>query len=296
VQHDILHQPAHSLAVVRLAVGDEFNCEVGSVVSLSGGLRVGARAKETEPGGGLLARVWGAFKLTAMAGVDLMVARVSAESTGGEVTLAPSAPGDIVAVDLAEGALVLHAGSYLGSDVTVRLDGEWAGLRGLLGRSGLFFMRATGTGTLLVTSFGAIHRRALAPGERYAVRAGHLLGYRDGMGSEVRMVATEGSWLKRFFESSTVGGGMGLVVELEGPGEIWLQTRSPQAFVTWIDQRLPHRAHVHVTRTVAEGGGRGDGGGGGGGGGARVTVEPPTVAGVGVEPIRPSRTRPVKGR
>jgi uncharacterized protein (AIM24 family) len=38
---------------------------------------------------------------------------------------------------------------------------------------------------------------------------------------------------------STLFSGEGLVVELTGPGMIYMQTRSPQALINWIIPQLP---------------------------------------------------------
>jgi uncharacterized protein (AIM24 family) len=38
---------------------------------------------------------------------------------------------------------------------------------------------------------------------------------------------------------STMLSGEGLVVELTGPGRIYLQTRSPENFIDWLAPKLP---------------------------------------------------------
>jgi uncharacterized protein (AIM24 family) len=38
---------------------------------------------------------------------------------------------------------------------------------------------------------------------------------------------------------STVFSGEGLVIEMTGPGRIFIQTRSPQALINWIIPQLP---------------------------------------------------------
>lgn len=42
-----------------------------------------------------------------------------------------------------------------------------------------------------------------------------------------------GSW------KTTTLGGEGLVSRFTGPGRLWLQTRSPQHFLDWLNPKLP---------------------------------------------------------
>lgn len=55
--------------------------------------------------------------------------------------------------------------------------------------------------------------------------SGHLVAFTDGIGFSVRRV---GGW------KSTLFSGEGLVVDLTGPGTVLMQTRSQDAFLTWL--------------------------------------------------------------
>ena len=72
----------------------------------------------------------------------------------------------------------------------------------------------------------------LAAGESYTVDTGHLVAFSERLGFEVRRIGG----LK-----STLFSGEGLVVELTGPGRFWLQTRSEDAFLTWLIPKLPQQ-------------------------------------------------------
>ena len=97
-------------------------------------------------------------------------------------------------------------------------------------REGLFMLRCTGSGDILVSSFGAIRAVDLAPGQTYIVDTGHVVGWDDGVGYEVQKL---GNW------KSTFLGGEGLVVKVTGPGRVYIQTRSPESFVAWLTPKLP---------------------------------------------------------
>jgi uncharacterized protein (AIM24 family) len=91
-------------------------------------------------------------------------------------------------------------------------------------------LKVHGSGTLIVSSYGAIDEIELGPGETFTVDTGHLVTFTEGIGFRVRKV---GSW------KSTIFGGEGLVVDLTGPGTLTLQSRSEDAFLRWLVPQLP---------------------------------------------------------
>ncbi len=152
---------------------------------------------------------------------------------GGEITLAPPLPGDMSILDLHGETLLLQSGAYVASAESISLDTKWTGARTFFASEGAIMLRATGTGPLIFASYGAIHERNLAAGERYKVDTGHLVAFSDGMGFSVQRIGG----LK-----STIFSGEGLVVELTGPGRLLMQTRSEQSFLAWL---LPHIPQKH---------------------------------------------------
>jgi uncharacterized protein (TIGR00266 family) len=94
-------------------------------------------------------------------------------------------------------------------------------------------LRAAGAGMVLLSSYGAIHPVNLAAGERYVVDTGHLVAFSDNIGFQVRKVGGI---------KSTLFSGEGLVVELTGPGMVLIQTRSADAFLSWLIPRLPTKS------------------------------------------------------
>ena len=91
-------------------------------------------------------------------------------------------------------------------------------------------LEASGTGKLLVSSYGAIFERQMGAGEKYVVDTSHLVAFDAGMGVQPKAVGGI---------KSTLFSGEGLVIELTGPGMIYMQTRSPQALINWIIPQLP---------------------------------------------------------
>lgn len=221
---NILYRPSFSLGVIRLGPNEEIRVESGAMVSMSQGVTV-----ETKAAGGLLK----SLTRSILGGESFFQNTFRASAQGGEVTVAPALPGDLFVLELRNESLMLQSGSYVASEMGINLDARWGGARTFFASEGLIMLRASGTGKLLVSSFGAIHEVNLGAGETYTVDTGHLVAFSEGIGFKIRRVGG----LK-----STVFGGEGLVVDLTGPGRVLLQTRSTDAFLSWLIPHLPQPA------------------------------------------------------
>ena len=221
MQVEIRYRPSYSLALVRLDPGEAIRAEAGAMVSMSPGL-----ALETKVTGGLLA----GLKRSFLGGESFFMNTYRAPAQGGEIALAPVLPGDMIVRELRDESLLVQSGSYVASSEGINLDTKWSGARTFFAREGLIMLRVSGTGKLILSSYGAIHEVDLGPGESYTVDTGHLVAFTEGMGFKVRTVGG----LK-----STLFSGEGLVVDLTGPGKVLIQTRSEDAFLAWLIPKLP---------------------------------------------------------
>lgn len=221
---NILYRPSYSLGVIRLGPNEEIRVESGAMVSMSQGVVV-----ETKAAGGVLK----SLARSVLAGESFFQNTFRASASGGEVTVAPALPGDLFVLELHNESLMVQSGSYLASEMGINLDTKWGGAKTFFASEGLIMLRASGTGKLLLSSFGAIHEVNLGRGEMYTVDTGHLVAFTEGIGFKVRRVGG----LK-----STIFSGEGLVVDLTGPGRVLLQTRSMDAFLSWLIPKLPKRS------------------------------------------------------
>jgi uncharacterized protein (TIGR00266 family) len=218
---EIRYSPAFALGVITLPPGGEVKAEAGAMTSMSGGVEIETRAQ-----GGMLA----GLKRSVLGGESFFINTFRAPS-GGELTVSPTLPGDIVHLPLdGSRALMVQSGSWLASDTGVQVDTKWGGGRTFFSGEGLFLLRCTGAGDMVVSSFGAIERRELRPGEVLKIDTGHIVAFEEGLGYQVNKV---GGW------KSTLLSGEGLVATFTGPGSLWLQTRSPADFVGWLVPKLP---------------------------------------------------------
>lgn len=122
----------------------------------------------------------------------------------------------------------------MAGDVGLTVDTKWGGAKSFFGGEGLFVLQVYGTGLLLVSSYGAIHRKRLAPGERYVVDTGHLVAWEGTTQYQLRKAASG------FFRSMVSG--EGIVAEFMGPGEILIQTRNLAALAGILKPFFPSQS------------------------------------------------------
>jgi uncharacterized protein (TIGR00266 family) len=216
---DVRYQPSYSLAIVGLDPNESITAEGGAMVSMTSNVEI-----KTEMRGG----VFGALKRSVLGGESMFLNTFQCRGTAGEITLAPALPGDIAVTQVTGGPFYLQSGSFLASDTAVNVDTTWGGARTFFGSEGLFLLKATGTGNLIFSSYGAIHAVQLS-GTPYVVDTGHIVAFTGGLDFDVRRV---GGW------KSTILSGEGLVCEFRGSGILYLQTRSSQAFLSWLVPQL----------------------------------------------------------
>lgn len=223
---EILYRPSYSMAIVQLAPNEGISVEAGSMVSMSQGITL-----QTKAAGGLLA----SLTRSILGGESFFLNQYHAPAEGGTIALAPALPGDMAVLSQdGERALMVQSGAYVASSSGIQVDTRWGGAKTFFASEGLFLLRCSGVGDLVLSSYGAIHELTLDVGERYTVDTGHLVAFDEGIGFQVRTVGG----LK-----STLFSGEGLVVDLTGPGRVLMQTRSTDAFLTWlvpqVQRRLP---------------------------------------------------------
>jgi len=229
---EIKYQPSYSLALTSLQPNESIRVEAGSMVAMSDGVTL-----ETKMAGGLLA----SLKRSILGGESFFVNTYRAPASGGEIMLAPPLPGDLAVIDMQGQTLLVQSGDYVASSEGIQVDTKFGGAKTFFASEGLFLLKCTGTGTMLLSSYGAIHERTLGPGERFTVDTGHLVAFPESVGFAVRAVGGI---------KSTLFSGEGLVVDLTGPGRILMQTRSSDAFLTWlvpqVQRRMPQQQHPQI--------------------------------------------------
>lgn len=219
---EVKHAGSFVMASIILQPEQTINAEAGAMISMSGNVELHSEMK-----GG----VFGALK-RAVGGESAFVSTFTARGRSGEVNFAPGTPGDITGIEMRNQMFRVQASSYLAGDPALKVDTKFGGAKSFFGGEGLFVLEISGTGLLLISSFGAITRKVLQPGEQYVVDTGHLVAWEAHMQYNLRRAAKSG-----FFRSMTSG--EGLVAEFNGPGEILIQTRNLAAFAGMLKPFFP---------------------------------------------------------
>jgi len=227
---EIKYRPSYSLLEVQLPPEGFITAEAGAMTYMSSNIEVKTRTRMDESG------LWGTIKVSVLGGETLFINDYIARGVQGKVGFVSAPLGDItrLEVDDAKGYIV-QSSAYIASTPRVKLDTQWQGFtKGLFGQN-LFMIKTQGRGDIFVNTFGAIDKHELAPGEKLVVDNFHLAALGTTCQYQVRMFGG----LK-----STILGGEGLVTEVTGPGEVYVQTKNPQEFVNWLWRYIGPRVHA----------------------------------------------------
>jgi len=187
----IENRPSYAIAKIELTRKEKINAETNTLVSMTNGIKIETKVIEGE---------------------NLFVNTFEALNDYEELILAPASVGDIDHINL-DGAFYLQSKSYLASGKDITIDTQWSGSKTFFSKEDISLLKASGKGELVFSSYGAIYKRTIKEGERYVVDTGHIIGFSDSIYYTVKYIGG----IKR---------GKGFVVELEGPGDIFIQTRN----------------------------------------------------------------------
>lgn len=230
MQQMIKYEPSFSMLQLSLAPNEIIIAEAGSMVARSSNLQMEVKLNAGRNAGffGKLKAVLIALLRKLVGGETFFVNHFSAPQ-GGWVWLAPALSGGIRHIPLRGTSMIFSAGAYLASMGEIDLKMRWGGLRAILSKEGAFFVEASGTGEVWVTSYGAVDE--VYCNGSYIVDNGHIVGFDSSLNFKIR---SAGGGLMGFMAS-----GEGLVCEFQGQGRILIQSRNTGALVNWLTPMLP---------------------------------------------------------
>jgi len=215
------HNPSFAVARITLSAGESVKAESDAMMASSIGVSVEAKMQ-----GGLMK----GLKRSMLGGESLFVTTFTAASDGDWVDVAANLPGDIAVLEVTN-QLNLTKGSWLANSDGVELDTKFGGFKSLAGGEGGFLVHATGSGTVVVSTYGALDTIELGADERLVVDSGHLVAFDATVEFTTRKVSKGiGASLKS---------GEGLVMEFTGPGRVLTQTRNTDSLIGWLTTELP---------------------------------------------------------
>lgn len=137
--------------------------------------------------------------------------------------------GDILHYPVTEIGLVVQSTSYLASESDVDIELGFQGFRSLFSGESLFWLNITGSGNVILSSFGAVY----AVDGEFLVDTGHIVAFEKTLNFEINKAGF--SWLGAFLS------GEGLVCRFKGQGKVFCQTHNPGAFGRAVGFKLPPR-------------------------------------------------------
>lgn len=224
MQVEVRHSPSFAVARLNLQPGEQAQAESGAMALMSFGVTVEAQMQ-----GGFMK----ALKRSALGGESMFISTYTAHPQYASwVDVAPRLPGDLAVIDVQpQRALVVTKGSWLASEPSLSIETQWGGSSMLFGGEGGFVVRLAGQGTVVVSSYGALDAIDLPAGQGFTIDTGHLVAYDDGMNVQVRKVS------KGWIQSAKTG--EALVMDIQGPGRVWTQTRNQGELIEWLTSVLP---------------------------------------------------------
>lgn len=227
MRYEIQYRPAHALATVHLEPNESVRAEASAMVSISSSISVETQGRSAA-GGGILR----SLKRSVLGGESFFTNLYTARQGSGHVSLAPGLCGDMVAHEVTPShTLFIQGSSYVCAPDSVALDTKFQGLRSLFSGESMFFLKATGSGPVLLNAFGAIE--ALDLDRELIVDTGHLVAFTSGLEYTVEKAGS--GWISSYLS------GEGLVLRLRGRGRVYLQSRNPNEYGRTVGGLLPPR-------------------------------------------------------
>ena len=203
--------------------GEKITAEAAAMVFMKGNIKTETRMRK----GGFVK----SLKAAALGGESFFVNEFIAEEDDCKLGLTGNMLGDIVVIDVNE-EFIVQSNSFVGSTTDLTLDTKWQGFtKGIFG-SNLFMLKSVGTGQMFVNAWGGILKKELTSGEKMILDNYQLVA----LSSTADYRVTKHGSLK-----TTLFGGDALVIEIIGPGTVFLQTKNFMEFVRSIVPFLPKR-------------------------------------------------------
>ncbi len=222
LEYEIVKNPV-GLVEFALNRGDAITAEAGAMAFIQGQVRTETRMRK----GGLFK----SLKAAAFGGESFFVNEFVAEEDGCRLGLTGNMLGDITVIDVNQ-EFIVQSGSFVCSTTDLTLDTKWQGFsKGIFG-SNLFMLKTVGTGKMFVNAWGGIIAKKLEDGERMILDNYQLVALTTT--AEYR-VTKHGSLKTSLF------GGEALVLEITGPGTVYIQTKNVMEFARALIPFLPKR-------------------------------------------------------
>jgi uncharacterized protein (TIGR00266 family) len=201
--------------------GEKVTAEAAAMVFMRGDIITETRMRK----GGFLK----SLKAAALGGESFFVNEFIAQEDGCTLGLTGNMLGDIEVIPVTD-EFIVQSGAFVGSSGDLTLDTKWQGFtKGIFG-SNLFMLKTVGSGDMFVNAWGGIIKKELHSGEKMILDNYQLVA----LSATADYRVTKHGSLK-----TTLFGGDALVIEIIGPGTVYLQTKNIMEFARALIPFLP---------------------------------------------------------
>ena len=222
LKYEIMKNPM-GLIEFTLNHGEKVTAEAAAMVFMRGDIITETRMRK----GGFLK----SLKAAALGGESFFVNEFIAQEDDCTLGLTGNMLGDIEVIPVTD-EFIVQSGAFVGSSGDLTLDTKWQGFtKGIFG-SNLFMLKTVGTGDMFVNAWGGIIKKELVSGEKMILDNYQLVA----LSATADYRVTKHGSLK-----TTLFGGDALVIEIIGPGTVYLQTKNIMEFARALIPFLPQR-------------------------------------------------------
>ncbi len=223
------HNGTFPLVTISLNQGEEVKVERGSMVFHNG--KVAIEGKMNSNGEGGLGGLLKSVARSVVSGESFFITTAKGTAPGGQIAIAPASIGGIREIQAGEKQWCINDGSFLACDntLTYNIERQSIGKAILGGTGGLFIMKTSGSGTMLVNSFGDLLEIEIDGSSPFVIDNQHVIAWESNLRYELRIA------------SGTFGftTGEGIVNEFNGQGKILVQTRNAASLARILIPFLP---------------------------------------------------------
>lgn len=206
-----------------LSSGESIKTEQGAMSWMSPNMQMATNA-----GGGI-----GKMFSRALTGESIFQNVYTAQGGDGMIAMASSFPGDIMAINVANGPIVAQKSAFIASEASVNMEMFFQKKlgAGFFGGEGFIMQKFSGSGVVFLEFDGSIVNMQLAQGQSIMVDTGTLAAMDATCSVDIEMVPGVKNMLF---------GGEGLFnTRVTGPGRIWLQSMPVSSLAGAIRPYIP---------------------------------------------------------
>ncbi|MHA1231397.1 MAG: TIGR00266 family protein [Candidatus Helarchaeota archaeon] len=223
--YEIKFSPSYSILNVQLKKGQSIHAEAGAMIYHDTTINIKTKKSSKS--------FWKSL-VKSLAGESFWINEFTAKDGDGVLGLAPPYMGDIMWIKLEPGKdWMVYSGAFIACSPCVDTSTKFTGFKkGMFGGERMFYLHISTPeeADLFVSALGGFIIRELQSGEKLRIDNSHLVAMEASLKWDIKPVGG----LK-----STLFSKEGLVVEVEGPGKLIFQTRSPAEIISWIYRYLP---------------------------------------------------------